>query len=85
MQSSETLNPQVGMAKFLHIISKANNPTRKLLVNSVGISLDSVDRLATNILIYCDHLTSSPDFIKLVAIGWIGCFSTMVAGVEAAE
>lgn len=31
------------------------------------------------------NITSLPDFIKLVAISWIGCFSSLVAGVETAE
>lgn len=31
------------------------------------------------------NITSLPDFIKLVAISWIGRFSSLVAGVETAE
>lgn len=31
------------------------------------------------------HLINSPNFVKLVAISWIWCFLSMVAGVETIE
>lgn len=85
MESSQSLNPHVGIAQLIHIIHKGNNPKSKLWVNSAGILFNSMIWLATNLLICFHCLTSSPDFIKLVAISWIWCFTSMVASVETAE
>lgn len=35
--------------------------------------------------VFFDYLAYLPNFIKLVAIGWIGSFPSLVTGVETAE
>lgn len=65
------------MAQLLQIIHKGNNSKKRK--HWVNVNYNASDH------IYISILNNIPDFIKLVAIGWIWRFSTQVIGVEAAE